>query len=819
MMERNCGERGCSQCYFRLDNAAAGLVCLDDIIFYLGRTGMMWSKQELENLALGGVRITAERVMKQLSAPENAAIFLPENFSYLWGALGVAGVQGADEAAREKIWAALVDNGALDAFDKGILGDFTRDMAAKYRDNRLRAWRGLDNFQAGAKFKKTILNDLAKTNAKLEDEVATYCLNNEKLVSSLSKHPLGGKLKTYLESLNGIHAACGLGDDIDRVYEKTAVLRRLCDMIAYGKRRLGEDEKDFLFHYLREAATDGFEAAGIGFNDVVLARLMADEALDGAAEIEAAPLLSRNQEIAEFAAGFEEEYGFYEETAAKVIKHEPGRAKVLTERCLSLMAGAAVPAKGVVFALALLNINQIKSSVRVLQELAKRGQALEMAGYLHRLLPRAKGAERLLLDILRINLQKLPCEEAFYKEYAARRSMSAARDFAEAGQFKEAAELLKFLVSGSWLAGVPALAQDFMAQANFLLAVDGSLAQDLCFLAKELNLRVYETENGPVIGTADDNPLSAARRRFEQAVLGATTFDLSGATEKFKGLEASTYEAYQNIKGALKFGRRAKEETPMTPIPEPAAEQQETSPTAVSPAVETQNAALSPVVEIVPTIDEMAENMPADEVAAGNAVIFENAAENRDMESFMGTTAKAETEIETEGTVAENVPLPDSEPAVETNENASFEEADMPLLEEDSKVETSTVQEAEANMPEIIEDMDTTTAELMPAAETAAPETKLPEIENWDDAAIGETADGKSGFMNKININNILKINPKEVDKHFDKIKQVTSAAIKRAEEQAARVKKRVEDTDIANSPSVGKIRALAKKISFFKKK
>lgn len=83
--------------------------------------------------------------------------------------------------------------------------------------------------------------------------------------------------------------------------------------------------KDYLFRYLREAAADGFAPQGIGLDDTVLSRLAADDALNGLSELEAAPLLARNAEIGEFAAGLEEETGFCEETAAKLIRHEPGK--------------------------------------------------------------------------------------------------------------------------------------------------------------------------------------------------------------------------------------------------------------------------------------------------------------------------------------------------------------------------------------------------------------------------------------------------------------------------------------------------------------
>lgn len=111
-----------------------------------------------------------------------------------------------------------------------------------------------------------------------------------------------------------------------------------------------------------------------------MARLAADDALNGLSELEAAPLLARNAEIGEFAAGLEEETGFCEETAAKLIRHEPGKIRPLTERCLHLIETGAAP-KGVVFALALLELNQVKSAVRILLELAKKGGRRRCAAF------------------------------------------------------------------------------------------------------------------------------------------------------------------------------------------------------------------------------------------------------------------------------------------------------------------------------------------------------------------------------------------------------------------------------------------------------
>lgn len=518
---------------------------------------MIWSKQELENLAIGGAEPTRERVLKHLSAPENADIFTAENFSYLWGALGVGGVKGTDAAARRKIWQALGDNGVLDAFDKGILGDFNREMAANFKDSRLRAWKGLDNFQTGVKFQKTILEKLARGDEELAAAAAPLLFDYRQMAEQLDKHELDAKLKTYLERLRGLSAACGIsGDAVRAVYEKTMILRKLCDVAAYTSRKLTEAEKDYLFRYLREAVIDGFAPKDIGLDDMVLARLMADSVPEGASELEKAPLLSRNAEIEEFAAGLEEEQGFFEETAARYIRLDPGKTRELTQRCLKLIAAGKRP-KGVIFALALLEMRQVKSAVQILLELAKRGQATEMAGFLHRLLPKAKGAETLIADIVRTNLQNLAGAAEYKRDYAARLALLAVRDFAEAGLTQQGAELLAYLAAAyrPWFMGEGQ--KPYMALGNMLIAADKNVAGLLAKQARKIGLAAYEAEGVTFLGTAEDNPLTAARRRLEKSVQGATTLDIGAATKKMAGLEAATYGVYRNLKGVFQRRKEA----------------------------------------------------------------------------------------------------------------------------------------------------------------------------------------------------------------------------------------------------------------------
>ena len=90
---------------------------------------------------------------------------------------------------------------------------------------------------------------------------------------------------------------------------------------------------------------------------------------------------------------------------------------------------------------------------------------------------------------------------------------------------------------------------------------------------------------------------------------------------------------------------------------------------------------------------------------------------------------------------------------------------------------------------------------------------ELPKFEEW------ENTEEENLPQKKININSILNINSKEVDKHFEHIKQIAATAMKRAEEQAAAIKKKVEDSDLANSPSISKFKSFAQKIKMFRKK
>lgn len=823
---------------------------------FCGQALMIWSKQELENLAIGGAEPTRERVLKHLSAPENADIFTAENFSYLWGALGVGGVKGTDAAARRKIWQALGDNGVLDAFDKGILGDFNREMAANFKDSRLRAWKGLDNFQTGVKFQKTILEKLARGDEELAAAAAPLLFDYRQMAEQLDKHELDAKLKTYLERLRGLSAACGIsGDAVRAVYEKTMILRKLCDVAAYTSRKLTEAEKDYLFRYLREAVIDGFAPKDIGLDDMVLARLMAGSVPEGASELEKAPLLSRNAEIEEFAAGLEEEQGFFEETAARYIRLDPGKTRELAQRCLKLIAAGKRP-KGVIFALALLEMRQVKSAVQILLELAKRGQATEMAGFLHRLLPKAKGAETLIADIVRTNLQNLAGAAEYKRDYAARLALLAVRDFAEAGLTQQGAELLAYLAAAyrPWFMGEGQ--KPYMALGNMLIAADKNVAGLLAEQARKIGLAAYEAEGATFLGTAEDNPLTAARRRLEKSVQGATTLDISAATKKMAGLEAATYGVYRNLKGVFQRRKEAAADKAAEASGVVATDEAAAVSVAEAAGVEVVRAADEATGVEAERADDEAESAVlvadsgADEAAVSVAAdVPESAAENEEngyvpagdptvklpafeewhdgeTESAMESPAfevgqAADEAAEEVADVAEQAMIEPAAAGVRIGEVGAVDEvaevsaavetaAEIEPAAEDKigAEEQAITQAAEQAAEDVSVAAENVTAgaagvgtdEIVPAdnvgTETAA--DKLPAFEEWNNEEENSSSENQSA-----EVGDVLKITPQEVDAHFQKIKQIMAAAAHKAE----LIKEKAKKTGLAQSPAVQRIK------------
>ena len=930
---------------------------------------MLWCDAEFQNLSALGKEIVVERFMKNLGARENLDLFQKDNFSYLWGLIGVAGIKGTSDVVRHKIWDALRQFGVVDAFDKGELADFNRRLAEQFPDGRLKAWKGLDNFQASVKFRKTVLDKLVKTDADLAQQVSPYCVDYKKMMEQLDNAELNDKLKAYLERFRGLGAACGVtADAVAAVYEKTDVLRKLCDVAAYTHRKLSEKEKDYLFLYLFEAVNDGFSPKSIGLDDAVLAKLMADETLDGLSELEAEPLLARNAEIEDFAAKFEDEFGFYEETEAKFIKHEFGKIRPITERCLKCIQKDIEP-KGVVFAMTLVELNQIKSAVQILLELAKKGRATELIGFLHRLLPKVKGSESFILDIICINLQNFHGENDYFVEYAVRRTLAAVRTFIEASCPQQAAMLLKYLVLGNWFLDKDELVKHFILLANTLMVLDDELTPEMSFLAQQLNLRVFETENGVIIGTDEDNPLAMAQQKLEQFVAGTSMLNWAKYAEEDKkkiqakvseGIEGDSCDidvsthykqtplqlhASKSVENEISVSSFAKETAslkerinlqpniykktdeivipqkiqdkapdlssysqvkPSGKIPSSADilrsyRQKDNAQSVVSDlpssqlreklsdssvSAEKDDEILSDVVKqsyaetgnSVPPVphddivtNDISENVKTIEIAQKNITseclinsvdhvitspseqpvkssvitkqntqINENITHpdtlttvlHQEVREVISPIKKDETLIQVPDVKSfkEETPQENQQPVM-TNVAENVSEQHIALSEYSDSVISTPLANADVQenalskeLPQINDDNvspqqsdDGNSIQQVEEAQAAVQTLdELPKFEEWE-SSDDENSSSKSPI--KININNILNINSKEVDKHFEHIKQIASAAMKKAEEQAAAIKKKVEDADLANSPSVHKIKALAEKIKFFRKK
>jgi len=834
---------------------------------------MIWSEQELANMAIGGRDMAQERVIKQLDNPDNADIFEKKNFSLLWGILGITGVDDASDEAKEKIWESLKENGVLDAYDKGILADFNRRIAEQYDDNRMRAWLNMDNFEAGMCFRKVILKELSQTNEKLEKETISYCFDEMKLISSLSKEGLTSKLKTYLESLRKQEADNPTtGTAITRVFEKEMVLRKLSDVIVTSNRPLEDAEKNYLYYYLREAVASGFEMNRIGLNDQVLSRLMADFDAKEVAEVDAQSMLMRNADVMEFVAKTEESSGFFEESAAKFIKADKGQIPVMVKRCMDLIQTQDQP-RGVVFALELINLGQIKSAVTILEELAKKGAATEMTCLLHRLLPQAKGAEKVLLSILQINLRNQHTrnpwgDNSFFFEYISRRYLQAAKMFANEGYYKESAALLQEIVLGKWFEDQEDLIKDFLQLTNWLLSEDKSLEENLASSIKRLHLQVFRDENGVYVGTESDNPITAARHRLEQKIKTATTFDVSKVFNKMADAETSTYKAFKNIKQALSSDK-SKEEEISDELPPIALEQMDEAKQnlAENTVNELEEVVVlsEPVSVVMPeNIEPKVEEVPevyepkVEEEKEEPQVQTEQATSEPEVEPdvvSVSDTADVEEKAEEpqETVVSEDVIKKEEAPKEEVDEakhplkgkllfSSMLKNNFKGLSEELSKIKQSSFRKFSKKDNETVQaKTDTSAAKAEENLKNTAEKTAYPnsqsetfesqdkakapkelasEIQSWEDdtQTSDENNEKSEEIKNGVNINKILSIKSEEVDSQFDKIRKMTLSAVKRAEEKVATVKKQIEESS-SQSQSVNKIKELAGKIKFFKKK
>ena len=746
---------------------------------------MKWSVDELLAIMAKGKEAIDADIIKNLDNPQNKDIFDVQNFSLLWGIIGITGIKNASITTQQNIWQAIKASEVLDAHDKGILAGYNQKIASNYEDNRLCAWINLDNYEASAKF-NIILWDIIKNNVSLTDEIAPYCLDGVKLVESLARTMLIPQLETYLEQLRGQGAACGMsGTAITAVYEKEAVLRKLCNIIAKARRKLNVEEKKYLYRYMHEAYLDGFEAQNIGMDDAMLARLMIEEdELEGLSELEANDLLQHNWDIAQFSLELEKNDGFYEQTASKLIHVDNSHTTAMVERCLSQISTHAKP-KGILFALELVNLNQIKTAVTILIELAKRGRSTEVISFLHRLLPKAKGSELMIMKVLKLNLHNLHLNEVLagnigVKEYVTRMYLNAVGVFIEMNLNKEATELLQEMASGGWFAGLPDLVDEFAKCTNIIIKKDKNFAVNLCATAKKMQLKVYN-ENGEI----------SVRRPDKSSIKIEEVVEVIGEKEKYDVYNKPEFltQKEENNDNTITLDDNNDSLDEKLIINDKYAEQPqqvEMNHDYTENITDIQNVTESDnqIVEVLDADDEkVLENnnkVQIEEIIKNNANSVLNENVNTDDIQEAPSDLAGMTEI--------NSPQDNSIIANNGNTslNANTTLSDKNIISEISITEKTSISKIAQ---------------------------ELPKIETWNDG--DDENEEEKEDERVINIGGIFKITGKDIDKHFSTIKDITAKAVSRTEE----IKKKMGNIKEASSKSINKIREMAKKINLSKRK
>ncbi len=679
---------------------------------------MQWNEKEFIALINKGPKIIAKNIVPYLDNPENKDIFSLNNFAYLWAILGAVNLEGMTTSTHHKIWQVLKQTDVLDAHDKGMLPTFTQNIAKNNPNITQKYWLDLDNYGMRVKFSQEILWELLKNNEDLTKEVAPYCLDGVRLVESLVDRELIPQVESYLDQLRVKGASCGLsGAGIRETYEKEAVLRKVCSIVANLKRKLAFDEKEYLFNYFHEVYLDGFDATHIGLDDGMLSRLMVDEELDNVSELEAQKYLDHNWEIANFSKELDKIYGFCENTASKLIRHDTSHLTNMIERCMSRIEVDEKP-RGVLFALELVNLNQMKTAVTILIELAKKGRATEMSCFLHRILPKIDGAETMVMKILKLNLQHLHLDEVIagntgLKEYVLRTYLNAVEAFAEANYTKASAELLRELANEGWFLGSRNVVYTkFIDLTNKIIALDNSQTNTICAIAKKLKVAIYT--NNDIVSIGKEIEIS------------------SGLSKVLK-------------KSTPKDENKTKKKT------------------------ENKKDNTSIVEEKITNQEDIAEKV----VTKKDEDAFQDIL-NQFNQDLPELSAENNAE-ETENIEAENKETSDN------NEDVVVEEPKEEIVEETKE--------------ELVSENDNTPISIDTEAKTEEVNEQSPEEGD------------------KINLQNIINITTKDIDKHFEKIKDITA----RASEQAEKIIEQVEGLDIANSKSVEKIKEVAKKVSMIK--
>lgn len=750
---------------------------------------MIWSEQELARLVICKENVIIERVIRHLDEPENQEIFELQNLSLLWGILGVVGVNGLSSKSAVKIWNWLNKNNILDAFDKGVLDDFNKRLIHQFTDERMRGWINLDNFTAGLKFEKTILRPLAKLDAGIKNDVDMNFPHFDALINRIHRYGIDDRLQNYLNNIKPITSDENLFN-LDVIFDKEQFLLKLAKAITYTNYHFTEPEKNFLWYYFLDAVNKGFNALRIGITDRFLAQLVSAPIADDKSELDTELLQSRNDSISDFVQELEGKDCFFEETAAKIILFNPQQISQMMDRCLSFAKNSQHP-NGVVFALALINLQQIKSAIIVLRTLAQFGVVTEACGFMHRLLPQAKGGESVVLNLLKTNLQEFKkrsylAQDEAYQEFLMRSYLQAIRAFLEVECFNEGTDLLCFIVHEGWIKEVPQLVEEFKRISNLLLGKKKNFVEQLRPAAEFLGFSVYEEGEIIFIGAAQDNPLTQTRHRLEAVIKDTTTFDVSGVFNKMASVETEAYNKLQNLKQTFK----KKEQNNKIDSPTAIANlHDEIIPDAFPLATDCIISEEAPISEenLQPLDEAVLEKFSLDAEPESSASLSDD------------TTAEAPLPADAVQAKADDVSIENVEPAPTVT---------LP----DLSTEKNSVTESPAEKEEV----------SIPDASTPSMPS-LTDVEHWEQVTDNQPASNRAitqGLQNikeKINFNNILNISAQEIDKHFEKIKQSADNALTQAKEKINHVTQKVEDAHSATP--VDKLRSFAKKINLIKRK
>lgn len=459
---------------------------------------MICTEQEITGMILSAQVDKLEQVMKKLDHSWYDFVFKNEHFALLWSMIGMVGLKGASVPVREKIWRRLLENGAVRAFNNHFLKKFSMQLAEN-GNVPLSVWTELDEAKCEIKFQQIILDELLETNVYLGNEIFSAGFNGQGLIDKLTEIPLNDAIEAYL-----VH----LFND-DNSLEQNRILHQLTTVLVYANRSLSNRERKYFSYYFQELVKRGeIFYKKIGLDDRLWARLIAGGRISDLSETDQPVAQAHNQEIINFVRQFEEEEGFYDETAARWVEFEQVHLLEAKERCLSLINQSNHP-RGILLALAALNLEQVGVAAEILFHLAQKGCATEMIGFLHRILACRLVLPRQVTTLLKCNLrafriiQKSNVNNSL-KEYISRRYLQAIHIFLLREQINDGFEILKALVMGEWIDEQSVLVDEV---AKTILDMEhrcSVLHPKLIYLASKLKLNIFDEQND------EDVPLDVA---------------------------------------------------------------------------------------------------------------------------------------------------------------------------------------------------------------------------------------------------------------------------------------------------------------------